>query len=101
ARHRHDEICGEVGDHAAVAAEAAARLVAQTKPVDRKVFDEAAKLERGVDIAKAIKCGVAALISRRHELGDGTRPQVTEIDQRDAGIVAWTVKTVRRAGAAA
>src|SRR5580700_3987289 len=45
-RHRHDEIRGEVGNDAAMTAQPCARLVAQAKPVDREIFDEAAEFER-------------------------------------------------------
>src|SRR6516164_7976152 len=83
-----------------MAAKPLARLVAHAKPVDRKIFDEAAELERGLDVAEAIERGVVVGFSRRHEFGGGASAQIAEVDQRDARTVARAAKLIHRAGTA-
>src|SRR6202011_5858776 len=53
--HRHDEIRREVGNDARVTANTLAEFAARAEPVDRIVFNEAAELDRGFDVAEAIQ----------------------------------------------
>src|ERR1700722_9046098 len=95
---RHDEIRREFGNNAAMAAKPRARLVAQAKPVDRKIFDEPTEFERGIDVPETKEFGMAVLQPRRHELGGGAGTKIAEIDQRDAGAVARAAKLIGGAG---
>ena len=82
-----------------MAAKALAGLVAHAKPVDKKIFDEAAELERTLDVAETVELGMAACLSRRHELARRARAQIAEIDQCDAWVVARAAKPIHRTGA--
>src|ERR1700722_7726632 len=79
---------------------ALAQFDARAEPVGRIIFDEAAELDRGLDVAEAIQFGIVVLLSCRLELGDGAGTKIRAVEECDACAVARATKLLRGAGTA-